>query len=301
VICAFAYNFVNLWSGTSPFIFTWIIAYSYIVVVPSIFVAAFNRDISAKTAFKYPSIYVSGRANLHMGRPKIIEYVFKSVMHATIICALAFSAFALQTLSYLELGTMVYWCVILVVLLRLGVECYTWTIITIIIYVIAVIIFPILEYIVYGSDNDVNVLWGTTVLFGPKADFVWCVTFFIVVVAVLSDVALSYGRRMFFPNLIDVVIETDRGYAPDENSLKEATEGLNYLTRPQELPADAVSAAVGTADSIPLAPRYRSAYAQDIPEGQTVVGNKKSRFSLNSSFTFKRVSFTGKKSQLAAE
>jgi len=213
-----------------------------------------------------------------------------SVCHATIICTFVYQAFALPTLSYLELGTIIYWCVVCVVLTRLATECYTWTVPSIIIYVIALVIFPILEVIIYGSDASLNTLWGTTVLFGGIANYVWAVVCFVVISAVLFDVSLSYGRRAFFPNLIDIVIETDRGFSPDDKFMKEATDALTSLSRPQELPRDAVSAAVGTASDIPLAPRFRSAYAQDVPEGQNVAQGMKAQS------RFVRFSFRGKRS-----
>jgi magnesium-transporting ATPase (P-type) len=280
VLVAFAYNFSNMWSGTTPFPFIWVIAYSYIVVIPCIIIAMFNRDINAATAFRYPSIYVSGRANLHMGRFKIVEYVFKAIAHATIICGFVYGAFAINTVSDLDLGTMIYCCVILVVLSRLALETYTWTIPSIITYLIALIIFPVLEVIFYTSDPTYG---GASILFGPFARYIWAVVWFVVVFAVGFDLSLTFARRVFFPNLIDIVIETDRGYTTD-SSMEDATFALRMLGKPRELPRDAVSAAVGTAadaDTIPLAPKYRSAYAQDVPEGQNVADGmgKQSRFS----------------------
>ena len=187
-----------------------------------------------------------------------------------------------------------YWCILLVVLSRLALECFTWTIISVVVYILCLMVFPILEVIIYGSDSSLNTIWGTTVLFGPLASYIWLVAFFIMMGIVVFDLSLSLGRRVFFPNLIDIVIEIDRGYAPNaDGAMNDAAAALDILSRPQELPREAVSKAVDAAESVSLAPKFRSAYAQDVLDGQTVDGLSGRRTSRFARFSLKaKQSFT---------
>lgn len=277
VLAAFAYNFINMWSGTGPYLFVWVIAYSYIVVIPAIILAAFNRDISAETALRYPAIYVSGRANLHLGKHKILEYIFKAIAHASIICGLVYGTLAPLPISYVELGTIIYWIIVLTVLSRLALECYTWTWISILFYVIFLVLFFPIETILYAADADVQMFYfGTgapaSVLFGDYAQITWSITFLVVVISILLDVSLTVVRRVFYPNLVDIIIELDRGYSPDKaTQLGKTNEVMRSLTRPLTLPVEAVAASVAAASkTLNLAPKFRSAYAYDAPDqGET--------------------------------
>jgi len=268
VLCNFAFNFLSGWSGTAPFFIEWIVAYSYIVVIPAIVVAALNRDISAETALKFPSMYVSGRANLHLGSFKIAEYVFKAVVHGTIVTVFVFYIFAPLPINFSQLNTEVYWCVLLVVLGRLALEAYTWTWITICFYVAAWSVFLILEPLIYSSDATIYTLWGNTVIFGVLSwQWAWSVAPLVLAVAMGFDVSLTLARKTFFPNMIDVVIEIDRGFAPDKGQqLLQANEFFRALAKPMALPRGAVKAALRSAKNIQLAPAFRSAYAYDVPE-----------------------------------
>ncbi|KAH9256939.1 hypothetical protein BASA81_004760 [Batrachochytrium salamandrivorans] len=281
VIISFGYNFTNLWSGTTPYPFVWVVAYSYLVVIPAIFIAAFNRDISVETAIKFPSIYVSGRANLSMGRFKITEYILKAGVHATILCVMLYLVFPQPVLSYYDLGTTVYWCILLTVLGRLAFECFTWTIVSAVVFFICLIIFPIIEVIMYNSSIE----FSGTVLFGPWANWVWATAAITASMCIILDMLASLVRRHLFPNLIDFVIEADRqkdgvlGIAP-------LVAVLNVFSRPRELDRQAVLQSVRDhrAD-IPIMPQSRSGFAHDVVEGGeggNGVGGSKSHFNFSS-------------------
>lgn len=259
VLIAFAYNFLNKWSGTSPYPFIWILAYSYIVVIPAIVIAALNRDISETTAITHPSIYISGRANLQMGRFKVIEYVGKAMTHACIICGVVYVGLSIPTLSYLEIGTSIYACILITVMSRLAMETYSWTVPSTAIYVLALCAFPVLEVIIYYSDKAIYTLWNNTVLFGSLADFVWSLLVLVSVCTVTFDVAMTIGRRVFLPNLVDVVTEIDRGYG-SSSQMNQAVSYLDTVTRAEALPEAAVASAMSRT-SVAFAPKFRSAFA----------------------------------------
>lgn len=281
VICSFLYNWLNLWSGTSPFFLVWITAFSYIIVTPCILVAVFNRDVRRDTALNYPSLYVSGRANLHLGRFKMLEYVIKSLVHSLFVAGMVMFVLAPPELSYSELGTVLYFCVMAVSQSRLVVEVYSWTLPTAVFLALAFSVFLWLEPLVYASDSAINTLWGTTVIWGPAMGlWAWATVVLIVGLVTATDLFFSAARRRLFPNLIDVVIEIDRGYGLGSRSGGDGPDGpsstpsefveldqfLKTIAAPLALPRDAVRAAVRGAKRINLAPRFRSSYAHDVTE-----------------------------------
>ena len=135
------------------------------------------------------------------------------------------------------LGTACFACTISVSIARSFLECYTFNWPVFWMFLSSVIMLPLFEPFYYGlyvyiesmgfAFFEVNTLYGGTVMFDAgavepadqnpiagwsAASYCWLCVLLTTATAVGFDLMASTLRRQYFPTLLDVVIEIDRGY-----------------------------------------------------------------------------------------
>ncbi|GBG34009.1 Phospholipid-transporting ATPase [Hondaea fermentalgiana] len=289
VLTAAIFNFFNKFSGSSSFPTFLTTVFSYPTQVPITVIACLNKDISRRTALEYPAMYISGRKNLHMDRVKALEYIFKSFLHAFFICAITMVWAGPADVDILTLGTTTYIATIWVCVARTCLETYTWTWLTVAIILFGFFSMFVFEPIYYGLDSSIFVMYAPTVIwgysmggdsdgktFGQPPIYMWKCVFLIVVVCIGFDIVVMYAQREFYPSLVDIVIEIDRGYGDGFDNKKSRLQRVNKIFRkiaqPLLIPQAAITEllASGNIKNIGRAAN-RSAFDYDHPEDERML------------------------------
>lgn len=287
VLTAAVYNFYNKFSGSSSFPTFLTTVFSYPTQVPITVIACLNKDISRKTALEYPAMYISGRKNLHMDRIKAFEYIFKSFLHAFFICAITMIWAGPGDVDILTLGTTTYIATIWVCVARTCLETYTWTWLTFAIVMFGFVSMFVFEPIYYGLDPSIYVMYTPTVMwdfckdcnsiqeqiFGKSPRYLWKCVFLILVVCIGFDMMAMHLRRQYFPSLVDVVIEIDRGYGDSCDNKKSRLHKVNKLFRklaqPLLIPQSAITEVFDSVNIQNISrAANRSAFDYDHPEDE---------------------------------
>uniref|UniRef100_A0A7S2SL74 Phospholipid-transporting ATPase n=1 Tax=Mucochytrium quahogii TaxID=96639 RepID=A0A7S2SL74_9STRA len=291
VLTAFVFNFFNKFSG-APLYFVFLTTiYSYPTQVPIALMAVINKDISRKTALEYPAMYVSGRRNLNLGKIKALEYIFKSFVHAFIISAVVILWGVPNDIDIATMGTVAYMCCIWVCVSRACLETYTWTYMSFAVVIFGYFVMLPFEPAYYGSDVTIYLQYGPSVIWGSRFQmgYLWACVFLSTAAAMGLDIIVSSLRREYFPSLVDIVIEIDRGYGDEPqldktNRLHSVNKLFRKLAQPLVIPANAVSEVLATANMHNVRNAGdRSAFAYDAPEDETTKFQRRSsrhRFSM---------------------
>jgi len=275
VLTAFIFNFYNKFSGSTMYFVFLTTMYSYPTQIPIAVSACINQDISRKTALEYPAMYVSGRENLNLDRSKGVEYILKSFLHAFLISAITIIWAAPEAINIAQMGTATYVACIFVCVGRSVLETYTWTYLNMIATAFGFLFVLIFEPIYYSTTPSIYIQFGTTILWNYRdgsGDYVWMCTFLAVIICYVFDIVTVYIRREFFPSLVDVVIEIDRGFGKvgkKKSAMKRANKLFRKIAQPLTIPSAAISELVASAGIKNVGhSRNRSAFAYAAPEDE---------------------------------
>jgi hypothetical protein len=176
------------------------------------------------------------------------------------------------------MGTMVYMACIWVCVTRCCLETYTWTRLSFGTVVFGYLFMPIFEPIYYGSDPSIYLRFGPTVLWSREAGYVYVCVALVTVMCLAYDVVAIYVRKEFFPSVVDIVIEIDRGFADDgkdatgqekKSKLRQANKLFRKIAQPLTIPAQAISELLAAANLNHVrSADHRSGFVYDHPEDE---------------------------------
>eukprot|EP00668_Euglena_longa_P001273 GGOE01001505.1.p1 GENE.GGOE01001505.1~~GGOE01001505.1.p1 ORF type:complete len:1133 (-),score=369.93 GGOE01001505.1:261-3659(-) len=197
----FFFCFANAYTGQSLFD-SWVLAaYNvFFTSIPILVVGAIDRDISDEQSFRdHPTLYENGLKNLDFNTKVFLGWFVNSIYHA-VIC-FVFPLYALagdqdqfsngKAIGMDGLGVTVYTVVVLVVNLKAGLECQSWTWLHHFAIWGSILVWYIFM-MVYGTIFSLSpAMWGMIIRLYKLPQF-WLVSLLTPVIALLRDVLWKY-------------------------------------------------------------------------------------------------------------
>jgi magnesium-transporting ATPase (P-type)/class 3 adenylate cyclase len=189
--------------------------------LPILVMGVFDRDVSAKMALLVPSLYQLGIKRCYFNSWMLISWIARGALHAV------FVFFGVKVLfqgsmatpggdvpDYLTMGSWGYWACVVVVNVTMLLQTKAWM--DWYVFLIAgssVIFIPML--LLYSQGDYAKILNEEMVgvghcLFGRLGS--WIGMLLIVSASSLSDLAILFARKVFYPDAADILQEVQLGY-----------------------------------------------------------------------------------------
>eukprot|EP00602_Paraphysomonas_sp_CaronLab_P005224 CAMPEP_0185037446 /NCGR_PEP_ID=MMETSP1103-20130426/31882_1 /TAXON_ID=36769 /ORGANISM="Paraphysomonas bandaiensis, Strain Caron Lab Isolate" /LENGTH=1289 /DNA_ID=CAMNT_0027575425 /DNA_START=341 /DNA_END=4210 /DNA_ORIENTATION=- len=231
----FFFQFFCGYSGLSFFDDYIYSSYNFILAFPVIGFGIFDQDISAESLQKHNMLYVTGRERQDMNIAVLGKQLLQATVDAVIIYFIPYANFHVSDVNTENgkldgiwvFGSTVFTCLILSQLARCAWLTYTWTWLSVLFWLGSALFFYLFilsyQYIAYFYDYyNVTTHMMDLPLF-------WMLCFLVPVMTMGVEVTLSLIQREFYPTLIDVCVEYDRGYGNSDEGMR----GQNMFASPE--------------------------------------------------------------------
>eukprot|EP00427_Karlodinium_veneficum_P008540 CAMPEP_0169077318 /NCGR_PEP_ID=MMETSP1015-20121227/8815_1 /TAXON_ID=342587 /ORGANISM="Karlodinium micrum, Strain CCMP2283" /LENGTH=2681 /DNA_ID=CAMNT_0009136835 /DNA_START=25 /DNA_END=8073 /DNA_ORIENTATION=- len=211
--------------------------------LPILVMGVFDRDVSYRMALLVPSLYQLGIQKTYFNKWMLIGWILRGGVHSIFIFwgvrALFYGSMAStggNVPDYLVMGSWGYWACVAVVNVTMLLHTKAWMdwYVGVVIFSAAIFL-PML--LLYSQSNYASMLNAEMVgvgncLFGRLGS--WLGLLAIISASGLSDFAVLFARKVFYPDAADILQEVQLGYLSGTNSscfteVAESTERTSSL------------------------------------------------------------------------
>jgi len=217
----FWYVFINGYSGQSLFD-RWTLAMTNVVFtgLPIVVFGIFDKDISEKTVYKFPSLYCLGQNNEVITMRTFIGWslnglyqsglVFLMVYLITRHCAVWSNGYNIDLYAF---GHTMYTICMVIVTMRIALDTYYWTWVVHLIYWGCLGVY-ILWAFIYGIFWYTKTTLGETYFMlaeiSSMSATLWLSLLVVPVICLTRDIVWKHGQRVFAPRQVHIAQEYER-------------------------------------------------------------------------------------------
>jgi phospholipid-translocating P-type ATPase (flippase) len=202
-IMLFAFNFLNLFTGTSIFSSSSIIGYNMLfTTLPVVYIGIYDLNISEDVIYSQPEVYIEGTSNNKFLSKMFLPYIILALIQGTLLSIVGFTCIPQiiaadgKTEDLVFLGTLLYIILILVVLIECHIETHRRNWLYYLLQSISitfVVVFIVVQNHVGLMDTDLIGI-GTIVAKSPYALFS---IFFTTLICVIPRYAFYFYKNFF--------------------------------------------------------------------------------------------------------
>lgn len=219
----FCYLPISAWSGQQIFAYSiYTGTFAYFANVYIVVHVCMDRDLTAESALSNPWVYAVGVNSIHLNYRKLFTTFVRSLIHWALIFLLVFRANE-PSITLDEIGTQMFTSSLLVIMMTsISASSATFTKINVLLWILVLIVFLVFIRLATSLNPYKQPLWGGIVI-----------SIFSVLIL---EMFVKYAQKEFFPSLLDILIEIDRGYFKgSKHARKGHLDALNVLEQVTEL------------------------------------------------------------------